>query len=403
MAKSTTHLAGAYRQPGVRVFRDEDGVGTLREASSAGDGSSHCPDRLYGDPGVRHPPGGDERFQLRWSGPQEQAADMAARVLLGILAFMVLEPSTTGPSAFPAMGWTASLMAYVGVSSALFWHNTMAASPVRPRLQTGLDVCVLSMATLQAPGEVPWLILLYPVIVLVTGLRHGLRPSIEAMLMSSAALALVAGLRPATDNPVTLHLILLGVLPLLLYIQVLLHGVASMRRRLMHASFRDGLTGLPNRSALEYMAGKLLRAAERTEQPLAVLLGDIDAFKQLNDHHGHPIGDRVLRRLGRILRSNIRDGDLACRYGGDEFLVLLPGSNARNAGRIADRVRRDLACWSTREGIPCSISIGVAEVPRHGKDLDTVVRHADKAMYREKRAGHRQPDNAVLKRNTATS
>ncbi len=126
--------------------------------------------------------------------------------------------------------------------------------------------------------------------------------------------------------------------------------------------------------------------------PLAVALVDIDMFKAYNDTHGHPAGDDVLRQLADILKSRLRAIDLPCRYGGEEFAVVLLDTNKHRAVAVADELRHTVATTpfpkeKTQPGGRLSISIGVATSLVDAKEADILVEHADKALYRAKHSG----------------
>ncbi len=162
------------------------------------------------------------------------------------------------------------------------------------------------------------------------------------------------------------------------------------REILREQSIRDPLTNLFNRRFLDESLDRELARARRDGVPLAVLMIDIDHFKRLNDTHGHPAGDEVIRRLGKLLRSGARGGDLPCRYGGEEFLLVLPNITAATAAERAEQWRAAFAGECVRVGervIQSTISIGVAIFPWHGDCRETLIRAADDALYAAKRAG----------------
>jgi len=127
---------------------------------------------------------------------------------------------------------------------------------------------------------------------------------------------------------------------------------------------------------------------QRAGQPFAALMIDVDNFKQINDTHGHIVGDQVLIELARACREQVRPGDIVGRYGGDEFTVMVPGITSSRAVQLADQLARPAACVLGCDGKPLAyrVSIGIAEcLP--GEDLPTLLMHADLAMYEAKRAG----------------
>jgi diguanylate cyclase (GGDEF)-like protein len=166
-------------------------------------------------------------------------------------------------------------------------------------------------------------------------------------------------------------------------------NVTELNRELNVVARRDSLTGVGNRLALDEALGRLLDPGGRLRpMRFALVLLDIDYFKLYNDEHGHLVGDAALGRLGEILRRATRDDDLAFRYGGEEFLLLLPEVDLPTAMGVAERVRMAVA-ESHPGGIPpFRISAGVALCdPADGRDPVPLLRRADAAMYIAKRGG----------------
>jgi diguanylate cyclase (GGDEF)-like protein len=159
-------------------------------------------------------------------------------------------------------------------------------------------------------------------------------------------------------------------------------------------AIHDPLTGLYNRRQMEELLSREFLRAQRSGSMFAVVMVDIDHFKRINDTHGHETGDEVLARIATVLGNGIRRSDIACRYGGEEFLLLLLGSSAENAVRRATEIRHSLRnlVLSLRGGATLSItaSFGVAACPEHGTDRDALLRAADQALYRAKNSGRDQ-------------
>ena len=148
----------------------------------------------------------------------------------------------------------------------------------------------------------------------------------------------------------------------------------------------DALTGLPNRTHIQELVDDLIRAAD-DDRKVAFAFLDLDDFKQVNDHHGHAIGDELLRQIAKRVKSEIRSTDIFGRISGDEFVIILnPVDQRSDASALISRVRSRLKRPFRIEGvgIKTSASIGVALYPDHGRDYDTLRRHADMAMYRAK-------------------
>lgn len=151
---------------------------------------------------------------------------------------------------------------------------------------------------------------------------------------------------------------------------------------------RDGLTGLYNRRHLFELAAHEFSRATRGNHPLSLLMMDLDHFKQVNDRHGHAAGDQVLRNLAELFQSVLRQSDVVGRYGGEEFLAVLPDTEADEAWQIAERLRlAAAACTHCHAGI-CTLSIGVAHYdPARDASLDSLLQRADLALLKAKSTG----------------
>lgn len=155
----------------------------------------------------------------------------------------------------------------------------------------------------------------------------------------------------------------------------------------------DALTGLFNRRYLQSTLDREWARSLREQQPLCVVLIDIDHFKRVNDTHGHGVGDEVLVAMGRLLATGVRTEDLACRYGGEEFLVLMPKMPLDMALERAEQWRRSFAELDIRVAgarLALTMSLGVAVAPEHAASPEELVRHADEALYRAKAQGRNQ-------------
>jgi diguanylate cyclase (GGDEF)-like protein len=148
---------------------------------------------------------------------------------------------------------------------------------------------------------------------------------------------------------------------------------------------RDSLTGLANRRLFDESLQREVARAERLTAPLSLLVIDVDHFKQVNDTYGHQTGDAVLREVADALVANTKNYDVAARYGGDEFVVLLPGCRREDAIRVAERVRNGVA-RAVGEA-PVTVSAGVATVPDNATDAERLMAAADAALYDAKRNG----------------
>lgn len=169
-------------------------------------------------------------------------------------------------------------------------------------------------------------------------------------------------------------------------------GLSNLRLRdsLRDQALRDVLTGLPNRRLFDETLPRELARCVRADQPLTLAVVDVDHFKRFNDTYGHETGDRVLRAVAQVLAKSIRVSDMACRYGGDEFMCLLPGVNAADAA-----TRFELALGRMREeaavlGLPgetITFTVGLATAPACGTGVTELTRAADGALYAAKSKG----------------
>jgi diguanylate cyclase (GGDEF)-like protein len=163
----------------------------------------------------------------------------------------------------------------------------------------------------------------------------------------------------------------------------------SLTARVRHQAHHDSLTGLPNRAQLLDHAAALLADPSRRGQPLAVLLVDLDRFKDVNDVLGHASGDVLLSRVGPIMAGAVRGDDILCRLGGDEFAAVLPGADEATAVAVAKRLLELISVTMDIDGVLLNVeaSVGIAVTPAlDDGDIDTLLRHADIAMYTAKRA-----------------
>ena len=157
--------------------------------------------------------------------------------------------------------------------------------------------------------------------------------------------------------------------------------------RLSDAARTDSLTSLLNRRGFEELFETELERARRSGRPLSVIVGDLDAFKAVNDRFGHAAGDRALERLSEILQTVKRRIDTAARIGGEEFAVIAPDTDHHAAYILAERMRREVRDTFRSEPFPLTISLGIATFPRHGGTAEALIGGADEALYAAKKLG----------------
>jgi diguanylate cyclase (GGDEF)-like protein len=177
----------------------------------------------------------------------------------------------------------------------------------------------------------------------------------------------------------------------------------ELREDLRRQAVRDPLTGLFNRRHMEEALHREVRRAVRNRRPLGLLMADLDQFKRFNDAHGHDAGDALLRAFANLLRSEFRAEDIACRYGGEEFLIILPDTPLQVARSRAEQLRESvkrLGVQRAGKSVPITLSVGLAAFPEHGSDREELLRRADQALYQAKHLGR---DRVVVAASTPKS
>jgi diguanylate cyclase (GGDEF)-like protein len=164
-----------------------------------------------------------------------------------------------------------------------------------------------------------------------------------------------------------------------------------LRKELKEMAIRDSLTGLYNRRHMEEFLNREMGRCNRKRQPLSLILFDVDHFKLFNDLNGHNAGDAVLREVGKLTRQMVRASDIGCRYGGEEFLIILPELEVDSAVKRAELMRRSAEVMRVEYNekvLPqVTLSLGVASFPLHGDTPEKLVAVADTALYSAKRLG----------------
>lgn len=241
----------------------------------------------------------------------------------------------------------------------------------------------------------------------IIAIRHGqvaghyfLAAALTAMIgTSTTALAVWFGL---SYSPLAYHAAGWGVVAegilLALALAYRMRRYQQARMQAEHLARTDPLTELPNRRAFLEYAGPLWSTALRSERPLAAMMVDIDFFKAINDNHGHAMGDRVLQAVSHLLTEVCRGGDITARWGGEEFIILLPETTAAQATQLAERLRMKISALrlgSQRKPIRLSASFGIAERTEH-ESLDQLIHEADEWLYHAKESGRNRVSGPPL-------
>jgi diguanylate cyclase (GGDEF)-like protein/PAS domain S-box-containing protein len=161
---------------------------------------------------------------------------------------------------------------------------------------------------------------------------------------------------------------------------------AELRQQALH----DPLTGLFNRRYLAESTTREIARARRLKDALSIIVSDIDQFKTINDTHGHQVGDQFLVEVASVMKNNARSSDIVCRYGGEEFLLVLPGTPLEAAAKRAEELRQkcaEIVVWHENQPLSVTLSFGVATYPTHGSEAEEIIIKADKALYQSKNDG----------------
>lgn len=334
----------------------------------------------FGDrpaPGYRYPSWAEQRVQF---------LTRYFFLLLGVLFFNLVE------GVQPAYWSTAQLnMAfgiYFALNTLLFVHaRRYHVHSRRYHLAMWVDIIITGICVLNDPYSIPPSLLVFIMVVLGNGMRYGMRLFGISLVGSFATTMLALSARymlsDAQLSPGLLFLNLFGGI-ILVYSYVLMGRIERSRRELELHSNLDTLTGLLNRRALQEMARTMFQRLQRNQTNFVMLFADLDKFKAVNDVLGHAAGDLVLKSFAEIVRTVIRSTDVAARFGGDEFVMLLEDTSLAEAEGVAMRIQKQVAEWANENGIDFSVSFGLGEAPTHGDSLPSLLEQVDQAMYHSK-------------------
>lgn len=325
---------------------------------------------------------------IRLPGFPEQAVQYLTRYLFALLAlvfFNFSQESTSIWLARPALN--AILVAYLCINSLNFWHAwRVPVMPWRFRWALWLDVFMVSICAVNDPNQIPPSMVAFIIVVLGNGMRYGIRFFAEAMLATLLGALTVLIVRHLhlglVFNAGTLFLSLFGSI-IVVYAFILMRRVEFSRHSSELVSRTDALTGLLNRRGLTEAAELWFLQHSSSHKPV-VIFADLDNFKTVNDLHGHSEGDRVLVRVASLLRSLLRSHDLVCRYGGDEFVILLSGVDIDEATHIVERIQSAVDQWFRDNQLACGISIGFGAASPEESNLSRLLQSVDRLLYQAK-------------------
>jgi diguanylate cyclase (GGDEF)-like protein len=323
----------------------------------------------------------------------EQRAQHVTRFLfaaLGLAYFNIGAP--TARDADYLLAINVVHLVYFALTALYLLHaRARLRSPLRLRVAMWTDILGVSAAALADVSPMAPAYLVYLVIVLGNGMRYGLRAFAEAALGSLAAAIVVLGLRfpdylQNLSVASVLFILFIGII--VAYSYALMKNIERARQWLEQASGNDALTGLLNRRGLHERTEAMFKALAGRAPPLAVLFADLDGFKAVNDSHAHDAGDRLLKDVARALAASVRGVDIVARFGGDEFVVIMPETHLDQAAAVARRIQAIVSTLGGK-GSRLSLTIGIGSAPADGADLDAVLKSVDAAMYQAKLAACR--------------
>lgn len=294
-----------------------------------------------------------------------------------------------------------------------YWRAVRSAHPVRAEMQNLLLDGTLFGAWSALWGMPLWICFMFFICVCLNLMVYeglaGLGRALAAICAGIAPVVMLGGLDFHPDTPLLTSLLCIATLTVYLLAFSLgayrrgvalkesggrlrgqLQEITQLQTRLQEQAVRDPLTGLFNRRHFDRELTEALVRCRREGQPLALAITDIDHFKAINDSHGHLAGDEVLRHLAGLLAARVGDAGLACRFGGEEFLLMLPGMDAAAAYAFADAVRTEFEASRVMVdggNIGATLSFGIAVAPAHAVEAGALLRCADAALYAAKLRG----------------
>jgi diguanylate cyclase len=293
--------------------------------------------------------------------------------------------------------WIALFLSAVAWPHIALWMGSRSANPFRAELRNLMVDSALGGAwiALMQFNLLPSVVILIMLTMdkMAVGGAWFLARSSTVLLVTCVAVSALMGF---PVRPHTSMVQIIGSLPLLvLYPMVVGLTAYRLARRLREQnqllsemSRTDGLSGLLNRRYWEEAVAAQFERCLANGRPASLMMLDIDHFKSINDRHGHPAGDEVIRNVAAILRASLRADDVPGRYGGEEFGILLPDTSAVGAETIAERLRRRIEGTAlTRSGLRATVSIGIAEMGAQDVEYTVAIAHADRALYAAKERG----------------
>lgn len=262
-----------------------------------------------------------------------------------------------------------------------------------PLIHLNLGLLLLSVGIAYTGGLQSPFVWIYAIPVAIEGVLRGgswgvISATASTVYLIAATLVATAGVIGAgSRGDSSLSVFLISYVGMFYVVAFIASSLRGQVREIFRLARTDPLTGLANRYALRQALEQEVARARRYGLSCAVIIVEIDKFKRFNDRYGHLHGDEVLRRAAATLRGSCRAADLPARFGGDEFVVVLPQTGKGEAARVAERIRSDMEEFSLLRGFPLTVSLGLAAFPDDGLFARDLLEAADAAMYAAKSAG----------------
>jgi diguanylate cyclase (GGDEF)-like protein len=302
---------------------------------------------------------------------------------LAVIYFSTLD--AVPPVLFSIEQLLIALGVYFVLNTLFFRLALQGATLLKIRSAMVMDLVIVTLCVIHDPNPIPPSALAFLMVLLGNGMRYGMRLFAEVLGGAFLGMALSFAFRYRLGGfDVNAGDVFFGVfwVTLALYAYILMGRIEGQRRQLDYRSRFDMLTGLLNRHGLLAAADNVFDKANESN-PATVLFADLNQFKAVNDRYGHGVGDRVLAEFAQIFRESAEMG-VCGRWGGDEFVAILPQRDEAAIQQIFERIETRTAAWSSSNGLPMAVSLGVSHAPRDGHDLITLLSVADIHLYQSK-------------------
>jgi diguanylate cyclase (GGDEF)-like protein len=339
---------------------------------------------------------------VRIPGWPEQRLQYITRFLFVLIAFIYFGLNPESAPYWVPLSYMGGLLGAYSVYNVYAWYKARYSrfSEPRCRFNMWLDLVMVTSCVVNDPYAIPVSLLAYAMVIMGNGMRYGIPLFRESLIGGFVCGALALAMRYGYGNnvePVSGGMIFLCAFEALtvIYCYVLMGRISRSQYELEQLSRYDALTGLLNRRGLYESVDIVFQLLSRGDHRATLIFADMDHFKAINDSLGHTAGDRVLRAMGELMRRTVRSSDLVCRYGGDEFVLILPEATTAHAERITSALRTGVKQLSAQVGIEFGCSFGVREIEVAGTDFPTVLDEVDREMYRAKLRDEAPPSTCI--------